>query len=323
MCGGREKSNHFGKTPGVVAAGLAGLLLLIPTTTVAQQAASQKIFKTPEAAVDALLQAFKDADERALLDLFGHQHKDLVVMTDKVAFKQALAKLSQAAKEAKKLEEAGDDRRILVIGNLEWPLPIPLVKEKSGWRFDTDAGAEEILNRRIGRNELEAIENCRTYVAAQVEYAERDRDADEVLEYAQKARSTEGRKDGLYWEVKPDSDDELSPFGPLMADAAPYLEAAKESKTKIPYKGYFYKILTRQGPNPPGGKYDYVINGNMIAGFAMVAWPADHGSSGIMTFVVSHQGKIYQKDLGEKTAEIAAKMTEYNPDKTWTRVQED
>jgi hypothetical protein len=283
----------------------------------------QKFFATPEAAVDAMLAAFNNDDEGALLDIFGHEHEKLIVVTDKVARREALAGLYQAAREMMKLEQEGDTKRILIIGRQSWPFPIPLVKEPSGWRFDTAAGADEILNRRIGENELEAIANCRAYVAAQVEYASQDRDDDGVLEYAQKLASTEGKKDGLYWEADPERGEELSPVGPLVADADAYLEASRKAGKPYPYHGYYYKLLTRQGSNAPGGKYDYVINGNMIAGFALVACPADYGSSGVMTFIVSHHGKVYEKDLGEKTQEIVKQMAEYDPDETWRVVEEE
>ena len=284
---------------------------------VAQEDAAQRTFATPEAASEALVKAFRGQDEEALLDIFGHEHEELVVMTDKVAFRTAMEEVQRMADEKLEWEEEGPDTRILILGMEDWPFPIPLMKEAEGWRFDTAAGAEEILNRRIGENELEAIANCKAYVGAQVRYASRDRDGDEVLEYAQRILSTPGKKDGLYWEVE-DEEEELSPLGPLLADAAAYLEA--QATGKRPYKGYYYKMLTKQGPNPPGGQYDYVINGNMIAGFALVACPADYGASGIMTFVVSHHGKVYEKDLGEKTHEIVKAMTEYNPDDSWTRV---
>ena len=279
----------------------------------------QQVFPDPEVAVETLLAAFEKEDERALLDIFGHEHEKLIVMKDKIARREALQQLVQAAQQMKKLEKEGDDKLTLILGEQSWPFPIPLVKEASGWRFDTAAGAEEILNRRIGENELEGIANCRAFVAVQVQYAEKDRDGDEVPEYAQRIRSTEGKQDGLYWDADPSQGEELSPFGPLVAEAPAYLEASR--KSKIPFKGYYYKMLTQQGSNPPGGEYDYVINGNMIAGFALVAVPADYGASGIMTFLVSHHGKVYEKDLGEKSLETGRKMLAFNPDTTWRRVE--
>ncbi len=310
----------------------AACLLLSPRPTIAGEEKAdaskpkpvkQKYFTTPEAAADAMIKAFKKNDESALLDIFGHEHKKLVVVTDKVAQKESRRRLSEAAKQKLKLEKQGQSKVIVVVGLLEWPLPIPIVKENRGWRFDTAAGVEEILNRRIGKNELIAMTTCREVAAAQLEYAGKDRDGDEVLEYAQRIVSTKGNRDGLYWYAGPDDNEDISPLGPIFADAAVYLEAGKKAKGKIPYKGYYYKILTRQGENVPGRKYDYVINGNMIAGFALVACPADYEASGIMTFVISHQGKVYEKALGEKTLDIVKAMKEYNPDKTWKLTEEE
>jgi hypothetical protein len=206
----------------------------------------------------------------------------------------------------------------VILGRQAWPMPIPLVRSDKGWRFDTAAGIEEMIDRRIGRNELAAIDFARVYGDAQEAYAGEDHDGDEVLEYAQMLASTPGQRDGLYW--PPGDDGEQSPLAAFAARAAEYLGYRQERE---PYRGYQFRVLTEQGPTPPGGAYDYVINGNMIAGFALVAWPADYGNSGVMTFVVSHQGKIYQKDLGPDTASIAEAMTRYDPDGSWTEVEEE
>jgi hypothetical protein len=283
-------------------------------------APAQAAFATPEAAVAALLAAFQEVDERALLDLFGREHEQFVVVSDQVAQREELEELYAAAQEANELQPDGEHKRILIIGREAWPFPIPLVKVAAGWQFDTAAGAEEILNRCIGTNELAAITACEAYCAAQVEYGREDHDGDDVCEYAQRLSSATGKQDGLYWEVPPDSDQWPSPLGPLLAEAAPDPDAAGQARPPTPYYGYYYKILTRQGSNLPGGEYDYTINGNMIAGFALVAWPADYGSSGIMTFVVSHQGRIYEKDLGDQTMELGRAMTTFNPDASWRRV---
>jgi hypothetical protein len=205
---------------------------------------------------------------------------------------------------------------IVLIGREAWPMPVPLVEEAAGWRYDTAAGLEELDDRRIGRNELAAIELGRTYAEAQLAYAALDRDGDQVLEYAQRLASTEGTRDGLYW--PPGEDGEVSPLGPLVAAADDYLKEFR--KAGEPYHGYYFKILKEQGANPPGGAYGYVINGNMISGFALVGWPAACGRSGVMTFVVSHQGKVYEKDLGPDTAKLAEAMTAYDPDATWSEV---
>ena len=195
-------------------------------------------------------------------------------------------------------------------------MPIPLIKADAGWRFDTAVGIDEIVNRRIGRNELSAIDVSAAYVTAQKQFASQDRDDDRVLEYAQKILSAEGKRDGLYWD--PEADLEVSPFGPLVAEAREYLEGREP---KDPFKGYFFRILSRQGEKAPGGRYDYVINGNMIAGFAMVAFPAEYGNSGIMTFIVSHHGDVYQADLGLESPILGRTLQVFNPDETWAPVK--
>jgi hypothetical protein len=220
-------------------------------------------------------------------------------------------------KEATVLRPDGDGRYVAVIGRRAWPMPIPIVEDKGAWRFDTAAGVEEVTNRRIGRNELAAMEFARRYVEAQRLYASVDRDGDEVLEYAQKLRSTPGLKDGLYWEAP--SGDSASPLAPFAAEKSEFLAGRDDGD---PYLGYYYRILTSQGANAPGGAYSYIINGNMIAGFALIAWPADYGNSGIMTFMISHQGKLLEKDLGPDTEKIAAATEIYNPDFSWTEPKE-
>ncbi|MBW2421614.1 MAG: DUF2950 family protein, partial [Deltaproteobacteria bacterium] len=202
--------------------------------------------------------------------------------------------------------------QLLLIGAKDWPFPVPLVHEEERWRFDTAAGLEEIADRRVGENETTAITVARVYGEAQEEYAREDREGDLVREYAQRLISTPGNRDGLFWPVDEGSDEEPSPFGPLIAEAR---EAQPDYERGEPFKGYFFEILTRQGSNPPGGEFDYIINGNMIAGFGLVAFPADYGKSGVMTFVVSHQGAVFQKDLGP-----FAGMDRYDPDSSWTAV---
>ena len=289
----------------------AVLALAVPGRALAS--ADQPTFATPEAAMGALLDALDKHDAEAVLALFGKEHRDFIVGGDPAGAREAFSDLAAAAKEATVFRPDGEDRRVIEVGVLAYPLPIPLVRENGAWRFDTEAGIDEITNRRIGENELEAIRIAGVYVDAQVEYASEDRDGDEVLEYAQRLGSTIGQKDGLYWRTSAEADD-VSPLGPLVAEAQDYLGQHKAGE---PFHGYYYNILTRQGANPPGSRYDYVINGNMIAGFALIAWPADYGVSGIMTFLVSHQGKVLQKDLGEDTAILAAAVQEYDPDDSW------
>jgi hypothetical protein len=206
----------------------------------------------------------------------------------------------------------------LEVGDNGWPFPIPVVKMTDGWRFDTAAGRDEILNRRIGRNELDVLRVMRAYLEAQREYASRDRDGDGVLEFAQKISSSPGRTDGLFW--PPQQNGEMSPLGPLFvyAQSEGYFRNGAASRGQPrPFHGYLFKILMQQGKNASGGKYDYIINGNMIGGFGLLAWPAEYGDSGIMTFMVNQQGRVYQKDLGSDTARIARKITAYDPDRTW------
>jgi Protein of unknown function (DUF2950) len=203
---------------------------------------------------------------------------------------------------------------VLIIGREDWPFPIPLVRKDNAWRFDTAAGRDEILYRRIGRNELSAIQACLAYVDAQQEYAERGIAGSGV--YSQRIVSRPGQKDGLYWPA--DSGMDESPLGELAANAA--AEGYRVGQERTPYHGYYYKVLTRQGPNASGGALNYIVRGKMIGGFALVAYPAEYRNSGVMTFVVNHQGNVYEKDLGPNTARIAAGMTAFNPDNTWRRV---
>ncbi|HSK28830.1 MAG TPA: DUF2950 domain-containing protein, partial [Candidatus Limnocylindria bacterium] len=210
------------------------------------------------------------------------------------------------------------DRTILNVGNQEWPFPIPLVNKSGSWVFDTDQGREEILNRRIGENELNTIQSLLAVVDAQREYAMKDRDRNALLEYAQKFVSDPGKRNGLYWETK--AGEEPSPLGPIMLRLrAEGYKAAPN--TPVPYQGYYFRILTAQGKDAPGGAYSYMVKGKMIGGFAVVAHPAEYGNSGVMTFIVNHDGKVFQKDLGGKTAAIAKGMKTYNPDKSWEEVK--
>jgi Protein of unknown function (DUF2950) len=307
-CGGLALGLALGTWPGVVAAQTP------PAEPVA--ATAQRTFPTPEAAAQALVAALGQAEDApSFRALFGTaRYGELVGTADPVEWREDTAEMKRAAEDSLTLRRDADDEVVLVMGLKAWPFPIPLVEENGVWRFDTDAGIEEITNRRIGAHELAAIELCRAFVDAEVEYASEDRDGDGVLEYAQRLLSPTGTKDGLYWP----GDDDPSPFGPFVAGAgAPY---AGQAKLGDPYRGYYFSVLTKQGPHAPGGAYDYVINGNMIAGFALLAFPANYGQSGIMTFLVSHQGTVYQKDLGPQTAEITRSMKAYDPDSTWTEV---
>lgn len=295
-----------------VALGFLAIAQSIPAKVLA---AEQLTYKTPDAAVASLVAAVAADDTEKLFDIFGREFEDELVGGDDIEFRETLKILASALAEAASLHDDAADAKTLIVGAKAWPFPFPLVRQAAVWRFDTAAGIEEVINRRIGRNELEAIEICRAYVDAQVQYASADRDGDDVREFAQKVSSEDGKKDGLYWEAG--DGEELSPFGPLVAEARDYLEGREVGD---PFHGYYYKIITRQSDVAPGGRYDYIINGNMIAGFALIAFPADHGNSGIMTFICSHQGKVYQKDLGEDSDLIAGGIAVYNPDSTWSEV---
>ena len=272
----------------------------------------QRTFATPEAAARAFLDALERDDLDGLLGILGPEYRDQIVTPDWDAEREARKDIADAAKETYTLHEIDQGEAELLVGAESWPFPIPIIREEAMWRFDTQEGIEEIVDRRIGRNELTAIAVAHAYVDAQIEYAREDRTNDGALEYAQRLPSSEGTRDGLYWEAE--SGEELSPFGPLVLGAERYLETKQPGD---PIRGYYFQVLTRQGENPPGGRYDYVVNGNMTLGFALVAYPADHGNSGVMTFVVNHRGKIHQKDLGEFGG-----MDEYDPDDTWIEVED-
>ena len=280
-------------------------------------AAEQKTFATPEEAVSALTAALKADDDAALVAIFGDKHEDLVVTPDKAANSANRAKALAALQTYHLLEEKDKDTRVLVIGDQAWPFPIPLVRQGDRWRYATEQGEDELVNRRIGANERNALIVLNAYLDAQKEYASVDRDGDGVLQYAQRLGSTPGKHDGLYWPADASKGEERSPFGPLVAEAAAYL---KGHKAADPYRGYYFKILTRQGKSAPGGAYSYIINGRMIAGFAMVAYPAQYGQSGVMTFIVSHNGKIFEKNLGKSTTDLGAKMTVFDPAAGWKEV---
>jgi hypothetical protein len=306
----------------LAAAGLAYTFLFIPAARAAEDSEPAR-FATPDEAVAALTQAVRAQDTNALRSLFGPALNE-IANPDPVQRQHNLTLFAGRLAEAAKLSRKDDHTVVLIAGKDDWPFAIPVVKKDDKWFFDTQAGKEEILNRRIGANELNAIDVCRAYVQAQRDYARKDSAGNGVMEYAQKLRSSPGQRDGLYWETKPD--EEQSPFGPLVAKA--YAEGygknnpnASAQTARLPFHGYFFRILTRQGQHTPGGKYDYIINDHMVAGFALLAYPAVWGNSGVMTFTVNQQGKVYQKNLGEKTAELAEKTKEYDPGDTWEPVK--
>jgi len=280
----------------------------------------QRSFASPGEAVQALVKAVKAGDMDALAAILGPEGRPLISSGDAVADKQEREHFVRSYEQSNKLERPTETKAVLVIGQDQWPLPIPVVKEGEAWRFDTAAGKEEILNRRIGRNELSAMQVCLAYVDAQREYARVARESDGVLAYAMKFRSDEGKQNGLYWPTK--EGEESSPLGVLVANARAEGYSRKASGGKpTPYHGYFYRILTAQGTDAPGGAYDYVVKGKMIGGFALVAYPAQYGVSGVMTFIVNHEGVVYEKDLGTDTEKIALAMQTYNPDHTWKKAE--
>jgi hypothetical protein len=296
--------------------GQMALMLLIAMPLVCA-AAEQRTFATPEAAVDAFIAALQANDESALIAVFGQAHENLVVTGDSANDAAVHAAAAERLATFHVLEDRGADRRVLLMGAEAWPFPIPLVLEKGVWRFATEEGVEELLNRRVGFNELNAIHVLRAYVDAQREYASRDRIGDGVLQYAMKLFSTPGKFDGLYWVADPVQGEEESPFGPLIAESSPYTVGHQRGD---PYRGYHFRIVMRQGKSAPGGAYNYVINGRMIAGFAMVAYPDEYRESGVMTFIVNQNGKVYQRDLGPDSEAIGAKMTVFDPVADWTAV---
>jgi hypothetical protein len=295
---------------------LLSLMLSLPLTLRADSGGTR--FPTPEAAVAALTAAANTQDTNALRDIFGPALAD-IRNPDRVQAANNLEKFAAALDASNEVVQETETRSELDVGPNSWPFPIPLVKGPDGqWFFDTQAGEEEILNRRVGQNELATLQTVRAYVDAQREYSSRDRDGNGVLKYAQRLFSSTGNKDGLYW--PPDLDGEISPLGPLVANAQGEgygIKSKASNSGPEPYHGYYFKILTKQGKHAPGGKYNYVINGNMIGGFALVAWPAEYGNSGVMTFIVNQQGRVYQKDLGPKTGKLAPAMKRYDPDSTW------
>jgi hypothetical protein len=295
---------------------LATLLSLLVVYTLRADEEYQT-FATPAEAVAALDKAADTTNREAFMKLFGPEAEELA-NPDSVQGAREMATFADAFNATNRLVAESQTRMVLVVGTNEWPFPIPLVKKEGRWQFDTHAGKDELLNRRIGRNELEVLQVMRAYVDAQREYASKDRDGDEVLKYAQKLASSPGKTDGLYW--PPELNGEISPLGPLVADAQTegyFSNGPGKEEGPLPFHGYLFKILTRQGKHAPGGKYDYIINGNMIGGFALVAWPAEYEDSGVMTFIVNQQGRVYERDLGEDTAKIVGKMKAYDPDPSW------
>jgi hypothetical protein len=277
------------------------------------------VFPTPNAAVDALREAAKSTDDAPLVALLGDAHRAQLVQQDRAAALADRARFAEAIAEYRVLREEPSGRLTVLVGFDAWPFPIPLASVAGGWQFATGEGVQEIIDRRIGRNEVSAIDVLREYVDAQFFYASEDRMGDGVRQYARRIASSTNKRDGLFWPAD-GSDESESPFSSLARYAAPYLKGHKPGDA---YRGYHYRILTGQGGNAAGGAYSYVINGRMVAGFAMVAYPAQYGVSGIMTFMVNHNGKLFQKDLGAETPERGAKVRVFDAGPGWTLVRDD
>ena len=293
---------------------LLGAGLLLSTGFV--QAAGPQTFSTPQEAVHAALDAAERNDTSALLQLFGPNGKDIIESGDPAQDKDLRAEFTRAAHEKLMIESdpSTPDRVTFAVGSQEWPFPVPVIRRDGKWLLDSATGRLEILARRIGANEMSAMEVCRGYAEAQMEYASTAHDGDQMLKYAQKIASTPGKQDGLYWEGAPTS---LVSEGFAHADAAgPFPKGWKSE----PFHGYYFRILRAQGADAAGGAFDYTVNGKMMGGFALVAWPAEYGASGIRTLIINHRGVVYQKDLGPSTAQLARQMTQFNPDKSWQEV---
>lgn len=298
---------------GIIALSVAAILSGVGAPAFAADA-QQDTFSTPGKAVDALVAANRSGSTSELVKILGPDSERLVSSGDPVADQAVRTRFVAAYDVSHKLESHGPNQAVLIVGKQDWSFPIPLVRDGTVWRFDTKDGERKILERRIGRNELKVIEVCRAYVEAQREYAGEIRLASGHLQYAQHLLSTSDKHDGLYWPTG--GGQEQSPLGPLIAKARATGYFGKDNESR-PFYGYYYKILTRQGPSAPGGAKDYIVDGHMTGGFAMLAFPARYGNSGIMTFIVNQDGIVYQKDLGPNTASIARNMTQFDPDATW------
>jgi Protein of unknown function (DUF2950) len=279
----------------------------------------QRTFRTPEDAVRTLTDTTKAGKLDELITIFGEDGKDLVASSDPATARKNRQVFTAAVAERWRLEDQGSGGKVLVIGNEDWPFPVPLVKDGNDWRFDTAAGKEEVLTRRIGRNELAVIQICHTYVTAQRIYAQHGHDGKPAGLYAKTFASDQGKQNGLYWPAS--HGQKRSPLGDLVAQAAAEGRSVGGGGQPSPFFGYYFRILTAQGPAAPGGAKDYVSNGELSGGFALVAWPAQYDATGIMTFIVNHDGVVHEQALGPDTDKVARAMTAYNPDASWSPVQ--
>ena len=297
------------------------LVALVSIVLAPAQSLAQKKFDSAEDAATALADAVRKESPKDVIAVVGEKARSWLLTSDSVA-DRAEWRVFLAAYELKhSVEKAGDNRASLTVGEDSWQFPAPIVRNKAGkWSFDADAGREEILNRRVGRNELDTIQSLLAIVDAQREFAAADADGNGVKDYALRFASSTGKKDGLYWETAPG--ETPSPLGPLVAKAVQegYGEKVKAGKVE-PYQGYLYRMVTAQGANAPGGAFDYMLGGRLFGGFAVVAYPADYGNTGVKTFMVNHEGVVYEKDLGASTAELARRIRRFDPDKSWKKAQ--
>jgi hypothetical protein len=300
---------------------IIAIILLLALVSNQSQAAKlkQQTFSTPQEAVNEMIEAMKTGNDRRLLVIFGGADKELFSSGDEIIDRPMGQEFVKAYEEKNTLEPLGKNKMTLHVGKDNWSWPVPIVRAGKRWHFDTKEGSREILARRIGENELAAIQVCLAYVDAQREYAHARRTGG-IMEYARSFTSDSGKQDGLCWDEKEIG--EQSPLGPMVGNACKAAYAGKNQGAMVqPYHGYFYKILEKQGKNAPGGSYDYVVDGKMIGGFALVAYPARYGSSGITTLIINQDGMVFEKNLGKNTEKIAEAMTGFDPDQTWKQVK--
>ena len=292
----------------------ASVVAIIALALISSGSRAQQSFPSPEDAAAALATAVRNDSKPEILKVLGNGAEDIVESGDDVADAQTRKAFVSTYDAKHSIKTEGNKKATLILGTEDFPFPIPLVNTKTGWEFDADAGRIEILYRRIGRNELDVIQTCLAFVDAENEYAEKDRTGDGAGVYAQRVVSSPGKKDGLYWR----DDSDPSPLGELAAQAS--AEGYKAGEQPAPYHGYYFRILKGQGPDAPGGALHYVVKGKMIGGFALIAYPAEYGNSGVMTFMVNHAGIVYQKDLGNRTEAIAKRIDLFDPDQTWKKL---
>jgi hypothetical protein len=299
---------------------ILSILVVAVTQAACSRSVPQKDFASAEDAVQALVTAARSDDTHVLLEVLGADAEPMIDSGDSVADRNGRLRFVQAYEEEHALETDAEGMTRLQVGADKWPFPFPLVQRNERWRFDSPGGADEVINRRVGRNELDTIQSCLAFVDAEREYYSSNPQQEPMLQYAQKLQSSDGKKDGLYWPAA--GDEPRSPLGEQFARARSegyFKEAPSASTRSAPFHGYVYRLLTAQGPNAPGGAYDYRVAGRMIGGFALVAFPAEYGNSGVMTFIVSHAGVVYSKDLGPDTAAAANAIAAFDPDGSWKR----